>query len=245
MKLKRILLNILFISLISLSYSQSLEDILSSHYASKNQEALSQVTNMHLVSKVNRLGQSIQVEIWQERPHKMRMEVLVGGQKTIQVFNGEKGYVIAPQYGINEAQEITGEQLFQLSDQADIDGELFHWKEKGHQISLLGIEDFGDSKVFILKMITNTGQEKKFYLDGDSYLPIKMSGKYQEGGKLVEGESYYSDYRSTQDIMMPFSIENKMNGFKANSIIIQKIEFDISLDETIFNKPETSKPSLK
>lgn len=237
MKISRILLSLFFISLISIGYTQNLEDIMSSHYTSKNQAALSHVKNMHLISKVNRIGQSIQVEIWQERPNKMRMEVLVGEQKTIQVFDGEKGYVIAPHYGISEAQEISGDPLKQLSDQADIDGELYQWEEKGHQLSLESIEDFEGSKVFILKMVTNAGQEKRYYLDGNSYLPIKMTSKYEEGGKQVEGESYYSDYRSTQEIMMAFAIENKMGGFKSNGIVIQKIEFDIPIGDDIFKKP--------
>jgi len=219
------------------TYSQDIEEVMSLYYAARKQEALSEVRNIHLISKVNRLGESIQVEIWQERPHKMRMEVLVRDQKTIQVYDGKQGFVVAPQYGIIEAQEITGIQLKQLANQADIDGELFQWREKGSTLTLEGSETFGNKQVYILKVITAEGQEKKIYLDGESYLPIKMTSKYEENGKLVDGESNYLDYKATQEIMMPYTIENNINGFKSNTIRIQKIEFDIHIPETTFQKP--------
>lgn len=237
MNIKRILICTILMLSFTLTYSQDLEEIMTLHYASKNQKALSKVKNMHIISQVNRLGESIQVEIWQERPHKMRMEVMVRDEKTIQVYDGKQGYVIAPQFGIREAQEITGIQLKQLADQADIDGELYQWKDKGTVITLEGIETFGNKQVYILKVITSEGQEKKIYLDGESYLPIKMTSKYEENGKLVDGESNYLDYKVTQEIMMPYTIENKINGFNSNTIRIQKIEFDIDIPETIFRKP--------
>lgn len=237
MNIKRILICTILMFSFTQTYSQDLEEIMTLHYTSKNQEALSKVKNMHLISKVTRLGESIQVEIWQERPHKMRMEVLVSDQKTIQVYDGKQGYVIAPHYGITEAQEITGIQLQQLADQADIDGELYQWEEKGSLITLEGIETFGNKKVYILKVITGQGPEKKIYLDGETYLPIKMTSKYEENGKLVDGESNYLDYKATQEIMMPYTIENKINGFKSNTIRIQKIEFDIDIPENTFHKP--------
>lgn len=234
---KRILLSFVFIFSITIGFTQNLEEVLNNHFAAKNQEALSEVENIHIVSKIQRLAQSFTVEIWQERPNKMRMEVLASGQKTIQVYDGERGFVIAPQQGISMAQEVFGEQLKQISGQADIDGDLFNWKEKGYTLRLEGKENFDNTEVYILKLVKEQGQEFSYFLNGETYLPIKMTGKYLDNGKMTTGESYYSDYKLVQEIMMPFLIENKMNGVKTNSIIMEKIEFNLELPENFFSKP--------
>lgn len=234
---KRILLSFVFIFSITIGFTQNLEEVLNHHYAAKNQKGLSEVENIHIVSKVQRLALSFAVEIWQERPDKMRMEVMVSGQKTIQVYDGERAYVIAPQQGVTAAQEVFGEQLKQISEQADIDGELVNWKEKGYTLTLEGKENFDNTEVYILKLVKEQGQEFNYYIDGETYLPIKMTGKYLDKGKMAIGESYYSKYKLSQNIMMPFLIENKMNGVKSNSIIIEKVEYNVDLPENFFTKP--------
>lgn len=237
MPYKRMLLSLLFLVSLSNLQSQSLTEIMEMHYKAINQEALSAANNLHIVSTINRLSQSIKVEIWQERPHKMRMEVLSNGEKIIQVFDGEKGYVVSPMYGITDAQEVTGPQLLALASQADMDGDLFQWKEKGYSLELEGIEEFENTTVFILQLISEEGAIKRYYLDGESYLPIKMADSYIENNKRVEAETYFKDYQVFEDIKMATIKENMLNGFKSNTIKIQKIEFDIELPKDIFLKP--------
>lgn len=221
--------------------AQDLEEVLESHFEAVNQKAMLKVDNIHMVGKSGRMGQNFDFEIWQVRPGKSRMEVDIQGQKMIQVYDGEKGYMVAPWTGSAEAQEVGETESEQMAEQADIDGELWNWKEKGSQLTLEGTEDFEGTEVILLKLINKAGNEKTYFLDADSYLIVKITGKMQMQGAEVVSESFLSNYKEVDGMVLPYFIENRMNGQVANSITVESMEFDTEIDDKMFTKPETSK----
>jgi outer membrane lipoprotein-sorting protein len=121
--------------LLSNIQAQDLDEILQSHYEAVNNDALAKVQTIHMTGKSGRMGQMFNFEIWQSRPNKFRMEVDIQGQKMIQVYDGENGWVVAPWTGTLDPQELGPTELKQFKEQADIDGELWNWEEKGSKVS--------------------------------------------------------------------------------------------------------------
>ncbi len=225
--------------LVNVSVAQDLDEVLASHFEAVNQEVLTEVETIHMKGKSGRMGQEFNFEIWQMRPNKFRMEAEVQGQKMVQVFDGEKAYFVAPWTGSLEPQELGETQTDQLKEQADMDGELWNWKEKGSTLTLEGMEDFEGAEVYILKLIKKNKDVKTIYLDADSFLPIKTSAKIQMQGSEVEAEAYMSNYKEVHNMVMPFYIENRMGGEVANSVTIVSIEIDEKLDKALFEKPKS------
>lgn len=241
MKSMKIILLAIMTACIGQINAQDLQEVLDSHFEAVNQEAVSKIKTIHMVGKSGRMGQNFDFQLWQVRPGKSRMEVDIQGQKMIQVYDGEKGYIVAPWTGSIEAQEVGETETKQMAEQADMDGELWNWEEKGSQLSLEGIEDFEGTEVILLKLINKGGNEKTFYLDADSYLMIKMTAKIQMQGAEVLSESFFSNYDEVDGMVMPFYIENRMNGQVANSVTIESMEFDKEIDKKMFTKPESGK----
>lgn len=219
--------------------AQNLDEILNAHYEAVNNEALAKVQTIHMTGKSGRMGQMFNYEIWQARPGKFRMEVDIQGQKMIQVYNGEKAWVVAPWTGSAEPQEVGPTDLTQFKEQADIDGELWNWKEKGSTVTYEGTEDFEGTEVHLLKVVNADGNEKTYFLDGDSYLAVKMTAKVNMQGSEVLADAYMSNYKEVNEIVMPFYIENQMNGKVMSTITVENVELDTDMPDSLFEKPVT------
>ena len=59
-------------------------------------------------------------------------------------------------------------------------------------------------------------------------------------GAEVESESFYSNYMQVDGIAFPGKIENRYNGVTGESISIDKIDINPTLDQKIFEKPGTN-----
>jgi len=226
---------------INVGVAQDLDEVLASHFEAVNQEVLSHSTSMHMVGKSGRMGQEFGFEMWQKRPKMMRMEADVQGQKMIQVYDGEKGYLVAPWTGSLEPQEMGLEQMEQMEQQSDMDGDLWNWKEKGSQLTFEGSEDFEGSEVYVLELIRKNGDEEKIFIDADSYLIIKQVSKTMVQGAEMSMETYMSNYKEANGVVMPYYIETRMGGQIVSTVTLEKVEFDPELDDHLFEKPESPK----
>lgn len=237
MKVLRTIWILIFGLLFSMLYAQDVNEVLESHYKAINQEAVSKLKTMHIIGKSGRMGQEFDFQIWQKRPDKYRMEVNIQGQKMIQVFDGEKAYLVAPWTGSQAPQEMGETETEQMKEQADMDGDLWNWKEKGSTISLEESEDFEGTEVFVLKVVKKNGNEKIYYLDADSYLPIKAESKVMMQGAEVKMEAYMSNYKEVDGIITPFYIENRMDDQVMSTITMEEIIFDSEVSDDLFTKP--------
>lgn len=222
--------------IVNLSNAQDLDEVLASHFEAINQDAISKVESMIIKGKSGRMGQSFPFEISQKRPGNYRMEVDIQGQKMIQTYNGKTAYMTAPWTGSIEAQEMGETETNQMKEQADMDGQLWNWKEKGSQVTLEGIEEFEGAEVIILKLINDQGNETKYFLDADSYLPIKTVAKVQMQGAEVEVEAFMSNYKEVNDMVVAFYMEQRMKGEIISTITIEEIIVNPELPDDMFEK---------
>lgn len=131
--------------------AQTLKEVLDKHFKTIGQEKLAAVKTYSVKATVNQMGMDVPMEM--KRPNKFRMEIEMQGQKMIQVFDGAKGWFIAPWIS-PEPQKLEGEQLQQALNQADIDGELYNYTLKGHKAELIGKEQQDGKEVYNIKLTT-------------------------------------------------------------------------------------------
>jgi hypothetical protein len=157
------------------------------------------------------------------------------GQKMIQAYNGEKGWMLAP-WVSSEPQELSGPQLEQAMEQADIDGELYNYENKGLTAELLGKEFLGDDEVFNIKLTGDDGVEKNYYIGADDYLVKKVTGKVNSQGQEVTVEQIMSGYKEIDGMKVATKIESKSPMGNA-TINFKNYKFGAPLDDSIFEKP--------
>jgi hypothetical protein len=135
-----------------------------------------------------------------------------------------------------DPQALEGPQLQQAMDQADIDGELYGYKDKGHSADLIGKVKVDDNEVYRIKLTTKDGIVKNYYLDADSYLVTKVKSKVNAQGQEVEIEQSMSNYDNIGGVMVAKKIETK-SPMGTAVITIEEVSFNENIDDDAFEKP--------
>src|SRR5207302_9564845 len=87
-----------------------------------------------------------------KRPLKMHVEISIEGQTIIRVYDGKSpGWMINPFAGTNDVRPLSSEDLKNISDESDFDGQLVDYKTKGNQIELASKENLDDKPAYRLK----------------------------------------------------------------------------------------------
>jgi outer membrane lipoprotein-sorting protein len=182
-------------------------------------------------------GMELPLTIYMKRPGKIRVEVEIQGNKMLQVFDGQYGWSVIPWSGTMEPQDMTPDEVKGMKQQAEFEGSLFNWKEKGHKLELIGKEDMDGTPVYKLKAILANENTDIFYLDAESYVPIKVASIMKIQGNEVESESLPSNYKPVEGAMMPFAMENKYKGQTISSLVLQTYEINTAVDDNLFTRP--------
>lgn len=229
------LLVLLFVAAAGQLFAQNLDDVLKKHFEAVGQEKLMEKQTYSVKAKIQQMGMELPMEMKMKRPNKFRVEMEMQGQKMIQAFDGQKGWMIAPWIS-SEPQDLSGPELDQAMEQANIDGELYNYKEKGATASLLGKVNMDGSPMFNIKFTGKDGNVKNYFIDAESYLVRIVKSKVSAQGQEMEVEQNLSEYKNIDGILMPMKIESKMPMGSAN-VIFEEIKFGEKFDDSIFAKP--------
>jgi outer membrane lipoprotein-sorting protein len=237
---KSILLIVTFVAFISFSgmtQDMNQDEILAKYYQVIGTANIKEWKTMTMTGKSTAQGMEFPVTIYMKRPDKIRVEVLIQGNKMIQVFDGQAGWSVVPWSGSSDPQEMTQDEIKGMKEQADFEGALYDWKEKGHKLELLGKEDMEGSRVYVIKVTRADENVETYYIDDEDFVPIKIKSITKIQGNETESEAIPSNYKEVNGVMMPFSIENKYKGQTVSHVVIDKYEINNEVDDNLFVKP--------
>jgi len=180
------------------------------------------------------------VEIAYAVPNKMRTltkaKVPLAGQLVIdQRFDGKTGYVLDSLRG---NRDITGNQLDNLRN-GTFPHPLFNYKELGSTARLVGKEKVGDRDAFVVLLTPTKGSEVRYYLDAETYLPLKSVARIQApSGQEGEQTNEFGDFRVVDGIKVAFRLKSS-SPVQTFSMQLTKVENNVAIDEALFSKPAT------
>ncbi len=217
--------------------AQTLDEVLANHFEATGQKKLSKVESMTSKGNLVQMGLEIPFIAYSKRPAFWRTEGTFQGMTFIQAYNGENGFSINPFAGSTEPQPMTADELKDMKIQADIDGMLWNYKEKGYDVSLVGKEDVEGTECYNVKVVTESGDEFHHFIDADSYLIIKTTSKTKQQGVEVEADSYMSNYMMVDGIALPGKIETRYNGETAMVLVFTDVKINEDIDDKLFESP--------
>lgn len=219
------------------SFTQTVDEILDNYFETINQEKVLEISSMTSKGKVIQMGMELPFLQINQRPGQTRLEIEFQGSKMIQAYDGANGWMIAPMSGSSEPQDITGPPLKSLERNADMDGELYNWKEKGHSLELIGTEDMEGTEVYNLKLTKDDGEITHYFFDTEFHLLLKTKSKVFMNNTEMNNEMYLSNYKQVNNMFLPHSMENRFNGLTQIEIIIDEYKFNEDYDDSFFKKP--------
>jgi len=217
--------------------SQSLDDILKEHFSAIGQDNIIKVNTQKLTGKMLQGGIEIPFTMMTKRPGKIRVEGTFQGLTFIQNYNGKEGWNLNPFAGVTDPQPMSEEDLKEMHYQADMDGMLWNWNEKGYTVTFDGKDDMEGTSCYKIKVDTKEGDSFTYYIDSDSYLLLRSNTKMQRLGNEIESDTYFSNYNMVEGIAVPGKIETKMKDQLMGTLVIENVELNTELDDTLFEKP--------
>ena len=174
-----------------------------------------------------------------KKPHMIRLEFTMQGMTAVQAFDGETGWSIMPFLGKTEPEEMAEDRVKQLKDQADFEGPLVNYKEKGHTVELIGKEEVDGTPAFKLKVTKANGDVDTLYLDEEYFVEFKIESDREIQGNEMTIATVIGDYKEVDGLLFAHSMEMSFGGGETQQVItINTIELGIELPDERFAMPE-------
>lgn len=223
------------------SLSQNVDEIIA-----RNAQARGGIEKLRAMKSLRitaRLSQgSFRATFMQEnkRSDKVREETIIQGMAQVQAYDGSTAWQINPFGGRKDPELMSQDDTRALLLDADLEGPLADYKQKGSQAELLGHDSVEGTDCYKIKLTLKNGDVRYYYLDADSYLEIKFETQTHVRGAIQYNETLLGDYEQVDGVYFPFSIETVETGSEDWArFIVEKIELNAPIADTRFSLPVT------
>ncbi len=231
-----ILMAILFSSAVFAQYL-TLNQILTNYYKVNNIEKMKEVNTIVVKGTSINMGQSFPFTIYKKRPYNFRLEVPIQGTSMLQIYNGDKGWIVTP-WTSKPIKEMTKKQLESFKRESDFEGPLYNWKQKGNKLELLTKEKMDDKEVYQLQLTSKDSSVTYYYIDAKKFVVLKTRSIKTIKGQKVETEKVFTDFQKDGGFMFAHSIKVIANGHVNQTMKITSVQYDVPVDDKLFAKPE-------
>jgi hypothetical protein len=229
--------------------AQDLDEILARYYQARGGMDRLLAVNSIRYSGFMTVGTEMNapMSVEQKRPNFMRLEFTLQGLTAVQAYDGKTGWIVMPFMGRTEPKLMSSEELQAAIEQADFDGPLVNYRQKGHRIELTGKETIDGKAAYKLKVSLKGAGTYHLYLDASSFLPFKEIRRrtYQEMER--EMQTVIGDYRTVSGLVIAHSTETSARGTAfRQKVVITRVEINPTLPNSLFAIPRaTATPSPK
>jgi len=242
--LRKTLIGITLLALLAplgtIASAQTVDELIAKNIEAKGGMAkLKAVKSMRATGKmIGGQGMEFPFVMTNKRPKSTRIEFTFQGMTGMQVYDGKTAWMSMPFAGKKEPEVMPPDQAKDMEEQADFDGPLVDYKDKGHTIELLGKEQVEGADAYKLKVTLKNGDVRTIYLDAETYLEIKVESKRIVRGTEVEGEAIMSDYKEVEGLMIPHVVEQGQKGSPMRQkLVIEKVEINPVIADNLFAMP--------
>jgi hypothetical protein len=246
MKFKNLLFLVAFTFSIA-AFAQDIktaDEVLSKYLANTGGlEKWKALKTVKMTGKASMQGMDLPVTLFKKEPVKQKMLIQVQGTEIVQAYDGVDAWMINPFMGGKDPVKMTEEQALEFKDQK-FEDEFIDYKKKGHEVTLMGNEEVEGVKCYKIQLIKNKNNDKEdvtevHYFDAENFVPILQVSYVRVGpDKGKEVKTYLSDYQDVNGLMMPFFIEQKMNGQSFQKITIEKAFTNEPMEDSMFVFPK-------
>lgn len=173
-----------------------------------------------------------------KRPSSVRNEFSLQGMTGINAYDGKNGWKIEPWQGKRDPEALSEEETRQILEDADFDGPLINYQQKGNRVELVGSEQVEGTDAYKLKVTLANGDVSYYYMDTEYCVPIKIETQRMIRGAQQEFETSLGDYKQVAGVYLPHAYEMGRRGSQDKSrITFDKIEANVTLDDQRFARP--------
>ncbi len=229
---KLVLMALLSVTGMAATQAQTLDEVIAKHIeAIGGKDKLLSLKTVIMEAHFSMQGTEVPVKMTQVHNKGQRIDITVNGMANYIIQTPTEGWMYMPIQGQTKPEASPEPVVKETADALDVQSPLLNYKEKGHDVTLLGKEDVEGTECYKIKVKLKSGLEQTLLLDPSTYYIIKTITKSSAGGKEVEQTQTFSNYKKLDaGYVFPFS----MTGFGPGELVITKIQVNPPVDEKIF-----------
>src|SRR6202166_3598668 len=232
----------------SCAYAQTADELIAKNIQARGGiEKMKAIKTLRMTGKFDG-GGGFTASVGQEnqRPSLLRETFSLQGMTQVQAYDGSTGWQIQPFGGKKDPVLMGEDDLRELLLDADIDGPLVDYKEKGSAVEYLGHDVVDGDDALRLKVTLKNGDIIYDYLDPDTFIEIRREIQQFIRGSQKDKVVGLGSYKPVAGVMFPFSLsQGPKNHPDDQTITVQKLEVNVKIDPADFNLPESLKTEEK
>jgi hypothetical protein len=172
------------------------------------------------------------------RGSRQRTDTSSQGMTESRAVDGKTGWFTNAFGGRKDPVTLSPDELTLALDEAELEGPLVDWKQKGHRLELLGSEDVDGSPAYKLKLARKSGTVEFIYLDADAFLEVKTVTQRRLRGALVETEAEFGNYQQVDGLFFPFGLEfRERRSQNTSRVTVDAVEVNVPVSDALFARP--------
>jgi photosystem II stability/assembly factor-like uncharacterized protein len=221
----------------------TVDDIVAKNVAARGgAERIQALRSLRLTGRLVFGGGDFRVEAqWaalKKRPGLVRTEVSLQGLTAVNAWDGTQAWSVQPFQGRREPERTSPDEAKELAREADIEGPLVGWREKGHKVEYLGTEDVDGTAALKLRVSLKDGDTQYVYLDPDAWLEIRVVTESHVRGAEQVTETDLGAYEPVAGVMIPFSMDSGQKGRpRGQRVTVERAEPNVPAEDALFQLP--------
>ena len=208
--------------------------------ATGGRAAYDKVKNRKMTGTIEVAGANLKgtVKATQAAPNRMVLETEFGPVgKTVQGTDGTSVWVLSPVIG---ERLLEGEEGESFREAALFNREA-NWKASYQKVECTGVEDVNGKPAYKVIVTPKTGKPITRFYDKASHLEVKELRTQAGPMGEITVESYPSDYKAVNGVLMPFTVTQKVLG-QSVEIKMNEVQQNVDLPADTFKKPASLEP---
>jgi hypothetical protein len=237
--MRHVILLVAVCCLSAFSFSQTADELIAKNIQAKGGiEKIKAIKTLRMTGKFEGGGFTAAVSQENQRPDLVRETLTLQGMTAVQAYDGTTGWQIQP-FGGKKDPELMGEDdLRDLLLDADFDGPLVDYKEKGNTVEYLGHDVVDGDDALRLKVTLKNGDILYYYLDPDTFIEIRKEVQQFIRGSVRDRVMGYGSYKPVLGVMFPFSISQGTKDHPdAQTSTVLKMEANVTINPADFALP--------
>jgi hypothetical protein len=180
------------------------------------------------------------------RPNLLRETITMQGLTQVDAYDGTTGWQIQPFRGRRDPQLMGEDNLRDLLLDADFDGPLVDYQEKGSAVEYLGHDLVDGDDALRLKITLKNGDVIYDFLDPDTFMEIRQEIQQFIRGSVRERVVSLGSYKPVDGVMFPFWVAQGPRGNPEAVVYTwRRIEVNVPIDPADFLLPQSLRSEEK
>ncbi len=160
-----------------------------------------------------------------QRPNRLRVESFTPLRRVVQVYDGtHPPWISHTELKGGAPQDMNEADAKDFIANADFDGPLVNFAEKGFSVDYAGEEPIGGRKAYKLLVMNKSDNICFLWVDSENHEIVKRTAFRVSGGQRLAVDTLFKDFREVGGVLQPHRIETSANGRLLYIMLIDRME---------------------